>query len=243
MRRLFLFLLLAAGASTGSQVAALSEEAIMRCAQIAHEKILQENPASARAHRAYAEFLSDHGNLRAAIVHWRQAQQIEPNNAATANSLGGAYLRIGCAAESADQFNRAVGLESGNAAYHFNLANVEFMLRHELTVAWKVDSSEVLRRALAEFYLASQLSPNDLEYARAYAETFYSVPDPDWVTAESAWKHVLELSPQGDFAYLQLARINLKRGDASGAHRCLNKLTDARTDSLKRKLLEQAERL
>ena len=243
MRALFLFILAAGFASAIAQAEERAFDATLRRAQVAHEKILQEHPGSASAHRAYAEFLSENGNLRAAIVHWRQAEELDPGDAATANALGGAYLRAGHAADAAEQFARAVKLASENPAYHFNLANVEFMLRHDLKAAWNVDTPELLEHALSEFRAASRLSPYDVEYARAYAETFYGMPNPDWVAAEAAWKHVLALSPQGDFAYLQLARISLKRGNASEARRCLAKLTDTRTATLKRKLLEEADRL
>lgn len=238
-----LFLLLGGFANASAPAEDRAFDSAFRPAQVAHEKILQGRPASASVHRACAELFAENDNLPAAIAHWHQAQRLDPENAATANSLGGAYLRMGQAAESAEQFSRAIELASNNAAYHFNLANVEFMLQHDLQAAWNVDLPEVLRRALAEFRIASQLSPHDVEYARAYAETFFAVPDPDWAEAEKAWKRVLELSSQRDFAYLQLARISLKRGDASKARRCLAKLTDRRTASLKRKLLEQADRL
>ncbi len=211
--------------------------------QIEYEKFLQEHPGSVAGHVRYAEFLSAQGNLRAALVHWRAAQQIAPNDAAIANALGGICLRMGQAADSAAQFARAIGLESDNAAYHFNLGNLEFMLRHDLTAAWQMETPAVLRLALAQFREASRLSPNDIEYARAYAETFYGVPDPDWAEAEAAWKHVLSLSPQGDFAYLQLARVSLKRGDAEGARQFLGKIVDTRHEDLKRKLRAQADRL
>ena len=243
MRALLLFIFIAAFAGRPAQADEGAFATARRRAQVTHEKFLQEHPTSAPAHLVYAEFLSDNGNLRAAIAHWHAAQRLEPGNAAIANSLGGAYLRMGHAADSAEQFSRAIELSSGNAAYHFNLANVEFMLRHDLTAAWNVEMPEVLRRALADFRTASQLSPNDVEYARAYAETFYAEPDPDWAEAEAAWKRVLALSSKGDFAYLQLARISLKRGDASEARRCLAKLTDTRNEGLKRKLLAQADLL
>ncbi len=176
-------------------------------------------------------------------MQWGSAQRLAPENATIANSLGGAYLRMGRAADSAEQFARAIELAGENAAYHFNLANVEFMLRHDLSAAWRVDEPDLLRRALAEFREASRLSPRDMEYARAYAESFYGVPDPDWSEAVAAWKHVLALSPQGDFAYLQLARISLHRSDATEARRCLDRIVDTRHDGLKRKLLAQADQL
>lgn len=243
MRAPLLFIFAVGFASAIAQAGDRVFDAALRRAQVEHEKTLQENPTSAPAHRAYAEFLSDNGNLRAAIVHWRQAQKLDPGDAATANALGGGYLRAGHAAEAAEQFSRAVKLAGENPAYHFNLANVEFMLRHDLKAAWNVDTPELLEHALSEFRVASRLSPNDVEYARAYAETFYGMPNPDWVAAEAAWKHVLALSGQSDFAYLQLARISLKRGNANEARRCLAKLTDTRCATLKRKLLEEANRL
>lgn len=211
--------------------------------QIGHEKFLQEHPGSAAAHLSYAEFLAENGNLRAAVAHWHTAQQLAPSNAAIANSLGGAYLRMGKAAASAAAFAHAIDLERDNPAYHFNLANVEFMLRHDLTAAWKMETPAVLRLALAEFREASRLAPNDLEYARAYAETFYGVPDADWSQAEAAWKHVLSLSSQDDFVYLQLARVSLKRGDGEAARQFLNKVVNAQHDGLKRKLRAQADQL
>ncbi|MEO6870641.1 MAG: hypothetical protein ABI233_00300 [Chthoniobacterales bacterium] len=69
------------------------------------------------------------------------------------------------------------------------------------------------------------------------------MPDPDWVEAEVAWKHVLALSPQSDFAFLQLARVSLKRGEKAQARMFLDQIEDARHDSLKRKLRAQAGEL
>ena len=82
-----------------------------------------------------------------------------------------------------------------------------------------------------------------MEYARGYAETFYGVPDPDWSEAEAAWKHVLSLSPQADFANLQLARVSLKLGHKEEARRFLDQIHDTRHDGLKQKLRDQADKL
>ncbi|MGI8890592.1 MAG: hypothetical protein ACR2G0_07395 [Chthoniobacterales bacterium] len=203
-----------------------------------------DHPGTAAEHVRSAESLADHGECGAAMVHWRAAQQLAPEDASIANSLGGAFLRMGRAAESAAQFERAVRLDGANAAYHFNLANVEFMLRHDLAAAWKIDLPQILQQALAEFREASRLAPRRVEYARAYAETFYGVPGADWAEAEAAWKHVLSLSPEGrDFIYLQLARVSLKRGDAASTRQFLQQIATGPHDGLKRKMMAQAERL
>ena len=137
----------------------------------------------------------------------------------------------------------AVRSESDNPDYHFDLGNVEFILRNDLTAAWKIDSAELLKRALFQFREASRLAPTDLEYARAYAETFYGMPNPDWKEAQAAWQHYLELSTNLNFAYLQLARVSLKQHNKAEALSFLNKISDSSFSEVKEKLRKQAEEL
>ena len=206
-------------------------------------QLVRDNPQSVPAQNALAAFLWKNGDPEAAVEHWRTAQRLDPKNGEAASSLGGAYLRIGRVREAAEQFLLAVRSESNNPDYHFDLGNVEFIFRHDLTAAWKIDSAELLRRALFQFREASRLAPTDPEYARAYAETFYAMPNPDWNEAQVAWQHYLELSTNRNFAYLQLARVSLKRHKKAEALSFLNKISDPSFSWLKEKLRKQAEAL
>jgi tetratricopeptide (TPR) repeat protein len=206
-------------------------------------QLVRDNPQSVPAQNALAAFLWKNGKAEAAVEHWRTAQRLEPKNGEAANSLGGAYLRMGRVREAAEQFLLAVRSESDNPAYHFDLGNVEFLLRRDLTAAWKIDSTELLQRALFQFREASRLAPSDLEYARAYAETFYGMPNPDWEEAQIAWQHYLELSTDRNFAYLQLARVSLKRHKKAEALSFLDKVSDSSYSGVKEKLRKQAEAL
>ena len=211
-----------------------------RVAQIYHQ-LVRDNPQSVPAQNALAAFLWKNGEAEAAVEHWRIAQGMEPANAETANSLGGAYLGLGRVPDAAEQFRLAIHSEAANPLYHFNLANVEFVLRRDLTAAWKIDSAELLQRALFEFREASRLAPMNLEYARAYAETFYGMPNPDWEEAQIAWQHYLELSTDRNFAYLQLARVSLKRHKKAEALSFLDKVSDFSYSEVKKKLRKQVE--
>jgi tetratricopeptide (TPR) repeat protein len=206
-------------------------------------QLIRDNPQSVLAQNALAAFLWKNGKAEPAVEHWRIAQGLEPANAETANSLGGAYLRRGLVREAAEQFLLAVRSESDNPDYHFDLGNVEFVLRGDLTAAWKIDSAELLQRALFEFREASRLAPMNLEYARAYAETFYMMPNPDWEEAQVAWQHFLELSTNRDFAYLQLARVSLKQHKKAEALSFLDKISDSSYSEVKEKVRKQAEAL
>ena len=214
----------------------------LRVEQIYYQ-LVRNNPQSVPAQNALAAFLWKNGRPEVAVEHWRIAQRLDPKNGEAASSLGGAYLRIGRVREAADQFLLAVRSESNNPDYHFDLGNVEFILRRDLTAAWKIDSAELLQRALFQFREASRLAPTDLEYARAYAETFYGMPKPDWKEAQVAWQHYLELSTNRNFAYLHLARISLKRHNKAEALSFLDKISDSSYFQIKEKLRKQAEAL
>jgi Tfp pilus assembly protein PilF len=214
----------------------------LRVEQIYYQ-LVRDNPESVGAQNALAAFLWKNGKAETAMEHWRTAQQLQPDNGETANSLGGVYLRMGRVREAAEQFLLAVHSESHNPDYHFDLANVEFVFRHDLAAAWKTDSAELLRRALFQFREASRLAPIDLEYARAYAETFYGIPNPDWKEAQAAWQHYLGLSTNRNFAYLQLARVSLKRQNKAEALSFLDKVSDSRFSGVKEKLRKQADAL
>ena len=204
-------------------------------------QLVRDNPQSVPAQNALAAFLWKNGKAEAAVLHWRTAQLLEPENGEAASSLGGAYLRMGRIRQAAEQFLLAVRSESDNPDYHFDLGNVEFVLRDDLTAAWKIDSAELLQRALFQFREASRLAPTDPEYARAYAETFYGMPNPDWEEAQIAWQHYLELSTNRNFGYLQLARVSLKRHKKAEALSFLDKISDPSYSQVKEKLRKQAD--
>ena len=206
-------------------------------------QLVRDHPQSVPAQNALAAFLWKNGKPEAAVEHWQTAQRLEPKNGEAANSLGGVYLRMGRVRAAAEQFLLAVRSESDNADYHFDLGNVEFLFRRDLTAAWKIDSAELLQRALFQFREASRHAPTDLEYARAYAETFYGMPNPDWKEAQVAWQHYLDLSADGNFGYLQLARVSLKQHKKAEALSFLDKISDSSYFEVKEKLRKQAEAL
>jgi len=214
----------------------------LRVEQIYYQ-LVRDHPQSVPAQNALAAFLWKNGKAEAAVEHWRTAQRLEPENGEAANSLGGAYLRMGRVREAARQFLLAVRFESDNPDYHFDLGNVEFIFRSDLTAAWNIDSAELLQRALFQFREASRLAPTDLEYARAYAETFYGMPNADWKEAQVAWQHYLELSTNRNFAYLQLARVSVKRNKKAEALSFLDKISDPSYSEVKEKVRKQAEAL
>ncbi len=201
--------------------------------------LVAQNPRDLAARNAHAEFLWEIGEQSRAMTEWETAAQIDPKNALVLEHLGSGALALGEVRKSAAYYRRAVACDPANADRHFALANVSFLFRHELLDAEHADEGSLLTRALFHFAEAARLAPTSANYARAYAETFYSVPNPDWAAALNAWQIVQRLSPQPDFALLHQARVHLKMGHLDTAQQCLSQVQSPDYQTLKSRLEAQ----
>lgn len=184
---------------------------------------------------AHGEFLWSAGERERAHEVWERAYRLAPQDLALLSHLGGSFLAQGKPREAMDFYEKAVAAAPDSALHHFTAANVGFMFRHESTEG----ESVMLQRALAHFQAASRLAPTDANYARAYAETFYLLPTPDWQAALTAWRHFEEVSPNKDFALVNRARIHVQLGQREEARLCLSGVHSPDFARLKARLLEK----
>lgn len=202
-------------------------------------------PGEAAVRKAAGDHFWRTGDTGTATAEWEAAQALNPDDADTASALGSARLREGQTRRACEQFQRAAAARPGVARYHFDLGNVLFVFRHELAGLPSVpDEAAALRGALAEFRQARDLAAGNVEYARAYAETFYGLPEPDWREALEAWECVRVLSQDApDFALGHLARVSLRLNQPDQVERYLELIHDPRFAGLQKKLRQQADDL
>ncbi len=206
-----------------------------------YEELGTQYPRDATVKNAHAEWLWSMGEHEQAVEMWLGAEKLDPANAVVLDHLGGSLLAAGQAKRAAAYYARATASAPENAAYHHNYANVAYIFRHELLDAARPDAAAVLREALTHFAAAARLAPLNPEYARAYAETFYTVPDPDWNAALRAWQHFYEISPGKDFALLNLTRVHMKLGDKSAARAALGRVQAPEFHALRNRLQERID--
>ena len=187
-------------------------------------------PHEAAVRKAAGDHFWRVGDANTAAAEWEAAQDLDPTDAETADALGNARLRDGRTRLACEQFRRAVAARPGLARYHFELGNVLYLFRHQLPGLPDLpDEAAALRESLAQFRAARDLASGNAEFARAYAETFYGVPDPDWPEALKAWQHVRTLSPdEPDFALGHLVRVSLRLSQPDEAERYLEMMHDPR---------------
>lgn len=198
-------------------------------------------PQSAAIVNGHAEFLWSVEEHARAVEKWQAAEKLDANFAPALDHLGDVAFGAGEVRKAADYYARAVRNAPNNATYHFGYANVVFLFRHELHDATHRDSDSLLDEALQHFAEASRLEPLNADYARTLAETFYVLPKPDWNEALKAWRHFYDISPQKDFALLNLARVHMKLGNKPEARANLAEIQDPRFDRLKARLKERIE--
>jgi tetratricopeptide (TPR) repeat protein len=205
-----------------------------------YAQITSRYPKNAEALNAEAEYLWVIERQREAMEKWTAAESLEPGNAVIANHLGGCEIAYGTAEKAAEYFERAAKLDPENALYQYNAGNTSCIFRHQIAGAGS-DPEPLLLRALEHFKQAARIEPFNIDYARSYAETFYIMRQPDWNTALKAWTHYLEITDQKDFAYANLARVNLKLGHKKEAGEALGMIQSEKFAPLKQHLQQEID--
>ncbi|EDY22221.1 hypothetical protein CfE428DRAFT_0346 [Chthoniobacter flavus Ellin428] len=198
-------------------------------------------PRDAAIWNGHAEFLWETGDHNRAVKTWQEAEKIDPNNGVVLDHLGGNAVAVGEVKQAAEYYARAIHSAPDKADYHFSYANVVFLFRHDLHDAAHPDSDSRIAEALQHFAEAVRLQPLNAEYARAFAETFYSLPQPDWQAALKAWQHLCEISTQKDFALVNIARVHMKLGNKPEARAALAQVQDPKFARMKGRLSERIE--
>lgn len=210
-----------------------------------YRQLAQKYAGEAAVQKATGDYFTRDGQPAAALPFWEKAVQIAPRDAGTLDRLGGAYVQLGRTREAYTRFQQAVEAQPDVAAYHSDLANVLYLFRHDLMsppIPALPDEQAALAQALAHFRRASELAPEDIRLAQAYAETFYIFAKPDWTQALAAWEAVRVLSGEkSDFANSHLARISLRLSKPDAAAEYLARIHDPLFDALKGKLLQKVE--
>jgi tetratricopeptide (TPR) repeat protein len=196
-------------------------------------------PRSATVRDEYGSYLWWQQREGDAFVKWREAEQLDGNNANVCQHLGSSLLESGDITHGIGYLERATALAPPDAMQHFTLGTDLYLFRHQMKTASEPETA-VVSRALTELKTASVLDPLNSSYAEGYAETFYSIPVTDWPGAIKAWQHLYDISGKKDYAAINLARVSLLMNDRDAALDYLKKVNTPTFAPLKKKLLAKA---
>ena len=199
--------------------------------------LVQRHPKNVAIRDGRGDFLWERDDREGAIREWKTAERIEPKNPAVLTHLAAAHVAQGDPRAALGYYLRAAEAEPGNAHTHFSAANVACLFRHDFGKTER----ESFDLALKHFAEAHRLAPNNPEYARGYAETFYLHPRPDWPTALKIWTNYHNMMPDKNFALINMTRVHMKMGSADSARSCLAQVTGEGNQRLKERLAARIE--
>jgi len=189
---------------------------------------IYEHPQDADALVSFGGFLYDQGREEEGLQFWQRAITVDPHCAKAYNNLAVDYGHNGRAADALRYHQKAIELDPSDPIFRFNWATTCVLFRKDAHEVYGWDTDQIFEHGLEEFRKARDLEPQNVEYAWAYAQTFYQVNKPDWQQAYAAWQFCLnqQVDEVGrERVYSQLARVCLRWGRLDKARSWLAKIT------------------
>ena len=164
--------------------------------------------ARARSHTELGAAYFQQNKLEIALDEFKYAAQIDPNYAQAYNGLGLVYAALGEDAKADVNFKKAIQVEPRNSESHNNYGSFLCARKHY---------DESITHFLEAVKNPLYATPN-LAYANA---GICSIRKNDIENAEIYLSKALQIEPLTHPAAIQLADIQLKRGDATTANKTL----------------------
>jgi Flp pilus assembly protein TadD len=195
-----------------------AHRARLRRLEADYKLFIAQHPRHSAALVAYGGFLYDQHREEEGAQCWEKAVATDPQCAKAYNDLGQHYGHYGRAADALRYHQRASELDPTEPIYPFNWATTCILFRKDAQAVYGWDTAEIFQRSLDAFRKARDLAPAEPEFATAYAESFYAVPNADWEEALAAWEFCLrqtqdEVQRQRICSHLARVCLNLRRLD------------------------------
>lgn len=200
------------------------DTSLVRRIEAGYRDLLDRHPDHLPARVAFAEFLLTTNQFPEALD---LLESLPPHDSA----VEGLRLRLeielsrGLVANAARTADQLVSLRPDSPHDHFQLANILYLFRMELTPEFGATPEDVLGNALTHFKTARDAAPHSAPLARAYAETFYTLANKDWHGALDAWRHVKSIDPS-PFADTHIARVLIQMRRLDEAGQILDSISD-----------------
>ncbi len=220
-----------------------TDPTILQAREKAGLDLVERYPTEAEPLVVYGEILTDLGKNEMAFQQWERALQIDPARHDILAAQADLLLQTGQIVPAADALEKAARLDPANADYQYSLAHVYTLFRRDLMTSRNATEDVLNERGTAYFRRAAELAPENLRYAQAYAETFYTEPNPDWALARGVWESLLTRSPEKSFIHSHLVRINIRLGDKVAAEKHLAAMTDPAFGPVRLRLQKQIDAL
>lgn len=205
----------------------------------AYENFLAHHTNHARAHLAYAGFLSETKDEHAALPHMEKSRDLDPTNPAVWNNLANYWGHYGEPTKAFEFYTKAIELDPEEPVYYHNFGTTVYLFRKDAREYYHIEEQQVFDKALVLYSNSLRLDPTNFPIATDVAQSFYGIrpfrPEP----ALRAWTNALAVAHddiEREGTYLHFARINWMAGRTNVAAGYLHLVTNTMYADLKRKI-------
>ena len=166
------------------------------------------NPNDVEALVLYGKFLRKIGKSAMAYETFKQADKLNGSLAVVKQQLSAIEAEEAQVENAFKHIREALDLEPNNPIYLKQTAYIMVVAKKD--IVGKIISAEQFDEILTHCYkIPSEQNPTNREAKLRYAQSFYDLHNPDWNTALSLWKEVLEMSSLN--LEIQIAKANMAR--------------------------------
>jgi tetratricopeptide (TPR) repeat protein len=205
---------------------------------------LAEHTNHARAHLAYASFLSGIGEEEEAVQWMEKARDIDPSNPAAWNNLANYHGHRGSVKTAFDYYEKAIALNPREPVYYHNYGTTVFLFRKDAREHFGITEQEVFDKALKLYAKSLALDPLNFPLATDIATTYYGIKPERPKEAFTAWEYAMSIARdqiERDGVHIHLARWNREIGNYDEARRHLHIITNTMYDDLKQRIMRSVE--
>lgn len=208
-----------------------------------YEVFVQKNPDLAAGYAAYGIFLGHVGMTKQAVAILVKANKLDPNIAVVKNQLAKHIAEDGKPVDALPYLMAAIDLAPKEPLYHYHLGQLLLAGRDDFLESGHFTGEALDKAMLDAFAKASDLAPNDFNYAYQHAKAYNELDPPRWEEALAAWQGLelrpITTTPLRQLVRLQRAHVLVKLHRADEARALLATVTDPRFDADKQTLLDQ----
>jgi tetratricopeptide (TPR) repeat protein len=205
-----------------------------------YEVFIQRNPDNAGAFAAYGIFLDKIGMARQAAAMLLKANKLDGENPVVKNQMGKLLAEDGKPVDALTWVTAAIQLEPKEPLYHYHLGRLLLEARDDFIKSGNFTRASLEHSMLGAFATATDLAPDNWEYALQRAKAYYDPPR--WEEELALWDKLEEKAksdPLRQLVRLHEARVLLNLGRRDEARADLEHVTDDRFTAEKQTLLDE----
>lgn len=235
--------LFAKAAKDGDDVDAARFQGEAQAIATSYDVFLQKNPTNAAAFAAYGLFLDKVGMAKQAVAILLRANKLDPEIPMVKNQIAKLLAEDGKALDALPWLTAAIDLAPREPIYHYHLGHLLLAGRDEFITKGGFTRAGLDKSMLEAFAKATELAPDNWEFALQHAKAYYELEPPRWKEALETWQR-LENRPVSSglrqLIRLHEAKVYLNLSQADEARLLLERITDPQLAADKQTLLDEA---